>query len=340
MKCRSTRFARATGSLIFLLILSAPFSALPADESLKPLSITLEGYDYPYKVDLHDLIIEGQDLRMAYMDVQPEGEPNGKTVVLLHGKNFFGSYWKDTIRTLTQHGFRVIVPDQIGFGKSSKPDIHYSFHRLAYNTAVLLDSLGIKKAFVVGHSMGGMLAVRFTLMYPERVAALVLEDPIGLEDYRGFVPYQPIEEALSAEMKATGESIRNYYKSYYAKWKPEYGEYAEVAVRCRLSAEYPRMALSSALTYEMIYEQPICHEFTGIGARTLLVIGLEDRTVVGKARVPKELLPHVGLYPELGKKTAKLIPGCKLVEIPDCGHIPHLEAPEVFHRELLAFLGQ
>ena len=105
-----------------------------------------------------------------------------------------------------------------------------------------------------------------------------------------------------------------------------------------MSGEYPRLAMSSALTYQMIYEQPVCHEFPQVKAKTLLVIGQADRTVVGKARVPPDLLPQVGQYPALGKKTARLIPHATLVEIPDVGHVPHFEAPDRFYEALLSFL--
>jgi pimeloyl-ACP methyl ester carboxylesterase len=208
-------------TIAFALCLCASPSSTVAAQ-LQPLSITMEEYQYPYPVRFLPLTIEGQDLRMAYMDVQPEGKGNGKTVLLLHGKNFSGNYWRDTIRSLTQNGYRVVVPDQIGFGKSSKPNIHYSFHLLAANTKKLLDSLGVKEVAVVGHSMGGMLATRFTLMYPETATRLVLENPIGLEDYRAMVPYVSLEELYQGELKATEEGIRNYHKTYYVQWKPEY----------------------------------------------------------------------------------------------------------------------
>jgi len=329
------------GVLVPLLALFLLCPALAgAGGGMQPLSITMEGYEYPYPVAFLPVTIEGQDLRMAYMDVPPEGQPNGRAVVLLHGKNFSGNYWKDTIHVLTHGGFRVVVPDQLGFGKSSKPNIHYSFHLLAATTRKLLDTLGIRQVAVVGHSMGGMLATRFTLMYPESVTQLVLENPIGLEDYRAFVPYEALEDAYRRELNATEEGIRAYHRTYYTAWKPEYDEYAMIAARWRLSGEYPRLAMSSALTYQMIYEQPVCHEFAEIRARTLLVIGQADRTVVGKARVRKELLSLVGQYPLLGRKTAGLIPGAKLAEVPNVGHIPHLEAKELFHRELLSFLNQ
>lgn len=307
-------------------------------EELPPLSITLEGYPSPYPVAYLPLVIEGQDLKMAYMDVAPQGVANGKVVVLLHGKNFFGAYWKDTVAFLSGNGYRVIVPDQIGFGRSSKPNIHYSFHALAANTRKLLDTLGVQEVTVVGHSMGGMLATRFALLYPEIATRLVLENPIGLEDYRTFVPYVSVEEQYRGELKTTAESIRSYHKSYFVNWLPAYGEYAEVAARQRLSGEYPRLAMSAALTYEMIYEQPVCHEFSAIKARTLLVIGQSDRTVVGKARVKKELLSRVGQYPELGRATVRLIPGAQLVEIANVGHIPHMEMKEKFHEALLNFM--
>lgn len=329
--------------IVTALMITSAVAVQPSYSSAEepsPLSISLEEYAYAYPVSYLPLTIEGQDLRMAYMDVLPSGGGNGKSVLLLHGKNFSGAYWKDTIAFLTDNGYRVIVPDQIGFGKSSKPNIHYSFHALAANTKKLLDTLNVKEVTVIGHSMGGMLATRFALLYPEATSRVVLENPIGLEDYRPFVPYISVDEQYQNELKATAESIRNYHKTYFVNWLPEYREYAELAVRQRLSGEYPRLAMSSALTYEMIYEQPVCHEFQNIKARTLLVIGQADRTVVGKARVKKELLPHVGQYPELGRKTAKLIPGAKLVEIPKVGHIPHMEMKDKFHEALLNFLKE
>ncbi len=307
---------------------------------LTPLSISMEGYAYPHPVSFLPLTIEGQDLRMAYMDVAPARQPNGRSVVLLHGKNFFGAYWKETIDVLSKNGYRVVVPDQLGFGKSARPDIHYSFHLFAANTKKLLDTLGIKQAAIVGHSMGGMVATRFALLYPDTATALVLENPIGLEDYRELVPYISLEEAYQGELNASEEGIRNYIRGYFVTWKPEYDEYADVAIRMRKSGEYPRQALSSALTYQMIYEQPVCHEFPNVKVRTLLIIGQSDRTVVGKARMKKEFVPLAGNYPELGRKTARLIPSATLVEIQNAGHIPRFEFPDRYHEELLRFLKE
>jgi len=291
-----------------------------------------------YPVEFFPLQIERQDLRLAFRDVKPTAAANGRTVLLLHGKNFSGFYWERVIRLLVSRGFRVVAPDQIGFGLSSRPDIYYSLHQMAANTKALLDHLGIARVIVVGHSMGGMLATRFTLLYPEMVEKLVLEDPIGLEDYRTFVPYASVEELYKNELSATYESFLNYQKTYYTSWKLEYEPYVRDQAWVLGTGEYPRDALASALTYEMAYQQPVCYEFSRIAVPTLLIIGREDRTVVGKTRLSPEMKAIAGDYPKLGRKTQEMIRGSKLAEIPNSGHIPHIEQPEAFDRALLAFL--
>ncbi len=291
-----------------------------------------------YPVLFFPLRIEGQDLRMAYRDVQPTAAPNGRTVLLLHGKNFSGFYWERVMRLLSARGFRAVAPDQIGFGLSSRPDIHYSLHQMAANTKTLLDHLGVQRVVVLGHSMGGMLAARFTLMYPGAVEKLVLEDPIGLEDYRTLVPYASIEQLYAGELKATYQSFLNYQKGYYTSWKPEYEVYVEDQAWVLGAGEYPRYALASALASQMVYEQPVCYEFGRIQAPTLLIIGHEDRTVPGQARLSPEMKAVAGDYPKLGARTVAQIQGSKLVEVPHCGHIPHIEQPQAFDDALLSFL--
>src|SRR5581483_10350565 len=205
--------ARVTFLLPVLLLVAA--SLCPAQKASvsapDALGIGLEGYAYPYPVKFLPFQIQGQDLQMAYMDIAATGQPNGRTVVLMHGKNFGGYYWSGVAASLASAGYRVVVPDQIGWGKSSKPDINYSFHLLAANTAHLLDVLGIQNVSVIGHSTGGMLAVRFALMYPDRVTHLVLEDPLGMEDYR-LGPAQTDEELYQNELRNTDpEKIRAFF---------------------------------------------------------------------------------------------------------------------------------
>ncbi|SDM23589.1 Pimeloyl-ACP methyl ester carboxylesterase [Daejeonella rubra] len=304
-------------------------------QSKEALSITLENVEYPYPINFLSLSIEGQDVRMAYMDIKPANF-NGKTLMLFHGKNFGGYYWTNIIRVFSEKGYRVLVPDQIGFGKSSKPFINYSFHRLAAMNRQLMDTLKIQHAVVMGHSMGGMLASRFALLYPERTAQLILENPIGLEDYRTFVPFASIEAMYQTELKTTPESVKKYYQSsYFVKWKPEYDDLVRIASGVSGSSEFPRYAKVAALTSQMVYEQPVIYELPLLKVPVLLLIGTQDKTIVGKARLSPDDQKKFGRYDQLGKQTAARIPGSRLVEFENSGHIPHLEIPEEFLKALV-----
>ena len=304
-----------------------------------PLGIAFEELKYPYPTAFLNLYVEGQDARMCFMDVSPPKNPNGRTVVLLHGKNFWGAYWAEAIRFLTDRGYRVVVPDQIGFGKSTKPDVHYSFDFLAENTAGLLDLLQIQKATIVGHSMGGMIAIRFARLYPGRTDALVLEDPIGLEDYRLTVPPAPLEQLYQQELNTSLEDYRKYVQSYFVTYPPEKAEtFVEPRIRVSLSGEFPRWARAAALTTTMIYQQPVCYELAEIKVPTLLMVGQEDHTAVGRDRAPIDLRRNLGHVAELARKAVGQIPGARLVEFPNVGHVPHLEAPDQFNHALEDFL--
>jgi pimeloyl-ACP methyl ester carboxylesterase len=322
-------------TLLFLLLLCTNLYAQKTDT----LSITLENVKYPYPVKYFPVNTEGQNLMMAYMDIAPTQNPNGNTVILFHGKNFGGYYWTNVIKALIGRGYRVVVPDQIGFGKSSKAFIHYSFHQLAQWNRQLLESLNVPKSYVLGHSMGGMLATRYALMYPENVVKLLLEDPIGLEDYRAFVPYTSTETQYQTELKATAESIRKYYQtSYFTRWKPEYDELVRIGSGVGYSSDFPRYAKVAAMTYTMIYEQPVVYEFSNLKVPTVLFIGKQDKTIVGKGLLTPEQQALHGQYNLLGKQTAAKIPGAKLVEFSECGHIPHLEVATEFTVALLGSL--
>jgi len=321
-------------ALLNVLIVSAQ------DNKLEVSGLMLENIKYPFQVSEINLKVQGQDLKMAYMDVKP-AKPNGKTVVLMHGKNFSAAYWEETATDLAKDGYRVIMPDQIGFGKSSKPtNIQYTFQLLAQNTKAVLDELKITKINLLGHSMGGMLATRFALMYPETVEKLILSNPIGLEDWKTVVPYQSVDDWYASELTQDYQKMKDYQLKFYYdnKWKSEYERWLNINAGWTLNKEYPVIAKNAALTYDMIFTQPVVYEFQNLKMPVLLLIGQRDRTALGKGKAPKDVQETLGNYPVLGRETAKKIKNSTLVEIDNVGHLPHIEAYPKFIVPLKEFL--
>lgn len=302
----------------------------------------LEGFAYPYPVAQYTFSSQQQSLHMAYMDVHPQN-PNGRTAVLLHGKNFCAATWQQTIAQLVQAGFRVVAPDQIGFCKSSKPQQYqFSFQQLARNTHDLLSSIGVSNPVLIGHSTGGMLAVRYALMYPEQTAQLVLVDPIGLEDWKAKgVPSLSVDQWYARELATTEDTIRTYEtQTYYAgEWRPEYEKWVQMLAGMYRGAGKQAVAWNSALLYDMIYTQPVVYEFGKIAVPTTLMIGAKDNTAIGKAAAPPDVQKQLGHYPELGKAAAKAIPHAHLIMFSELGHSPQIQDPTAFHEALLKTLA-
>jgi pimeloyl-ACP methyl ester carboxylesterase len=329
---------------IWLLVILATAYIAPARADQQAVyGPELEGFEYPFTTEKFTFPSQGQTVSMTFMDVAPD-KPNGRTVVLLHGKNFCAATWEGTIKALVGAGYRVIAPDQSGFCKSTKPDRYqYSFQQLAENTHALLMSRNVERAIVVGHSMGGMLAARYALMYPDAVDELVLVDPLGLEDWKAEgVPYESVDRAYQSELKTTFESIKNYQLKFYyhGKWKPEYDHWVSMLAGMYAGPGKERVAWNQALILDMIFTQPVVYEFERIRVRTLLLIGDADRTAPDSDRAAPDVAARLGNYPELARRAIRMIPDARLIEFPELGHAPEVEAPEAFHKALLGALAE
>ena len=134
---------------------------MPSYADVKPGSITYEDVAYPFPVQYLSFTTYGQEVRMAYMDVPPTGAANGRTVVLFHGMNFGGYYWGEPAKVLAKEGFRVVITDQIGFGRSSKAIIPYNFSDMAFNTpprpAAPQPREGVDRRALDGRHAGGAI---------------------------------------------------------------------------------------------------------------------------------------------------------------------------------------
>lgn len=303
--------------------LAAQGEELVPPDDYGPVSINLEDVPYPYQVKFLPLTLYGNDVRLAYMDEQPTAPANGRTVIFFHGMNFFAEYWGTTMEVLRKEGFRVIAVDQIGFGRSSKPIMPYTIGDMTLNMRRLLEHLGVEETAVVGHSMGGMLATRFTFNYPELVSHLVLVNQIGMTDSRLSRPPTPISDSYASNLRRDYRAVRSNIERYYAKYDPATGEhFVRIHYGWTQSGDWPRLAMVRALLGQQNYNEPIVYDWPHIQSKTLVIGGEEDG-------------PN---FPELAANVARSIPNAELHLIPDVGHNPHIEAPQLFWPKLIEFL--
>jgi len=307
---------------------------VPTPTDVKPGSLTCDECPYPYPSKYLDISVYSQPVRIAYMDVPAQGTPNGRTVLVLHGNNFGGFYFGTIIDALTKAGYRVIVPDQIGYGRSSKPIAPYNLNSQARNTYRILQHEKIDRASVIGHSMGGMLAARFATQFPKTVERLVIYNPIGLTDGRFERPMTPVDEIYQQTLKTDYQSTRASLSRYVAHnpkaWNDDFELYTRIRYSWTLSSEWPRLAMVQALISQMLYNDPVVYDWAQIQVPTLAFGGAED-LLLGPASAFQERMQFLAKSIPNGNGRVHLIPGL--------GHVPHLEAPEKVLPPLIAFLN-
>ena len=329
--------------LTMTLVLAAPAVAQGDMAKVVPLGVNLERYDYPFPVRWFSTTSQGNLVRMAYMDVAPSVAANGRTVVLMHGKNFCAATWGDTARALAARGYRVIVPDQIGFCKSSKPaGYQYSFQALAALTRALLRGAGAGQVVMVGHSTGGMLAIRYALSYPADVARLVLVNPLGLNDTLAEgVPYSDLATLRAEEAKTDAASIRAYQlRNYYdGVWRPAYDRWVAMLAGQYASPGNAAVRDAQARLSDMIETQPVAAELERVAVPVSLLIGRRDRTAFRANTAPADKRAAVRTVPAAAEEAARRFRQARLVRLPASGHAPQVDDPAGFMMALLGEIG-
>jgi pimeloyl-ACP methyl ester carboxylesterase len=321
-----------------------PVADLSAAQPVLDYGADLQRFSYPAPVHWFEVASGMETLRMAYLDLPAVRKPNGRTVVLLHGKNFCAATWYDTAVALTREGYRVIAIDQVGFCKSSKPaDFQYSFHALADLTLGLLTQAGVGRATVVGHSFGGQLAVRLALLMPARVEQLVLVAPLGLTDRLGDGgTYSPVAQLVETERKTTFDTLKAYqlYTYYPGAWRSEYDRWVMMRAGMYGGADREAMVTAQVRTSDILQTQPVLYEIDRLKVPTTFVIGMLDATGAkgGAPHVATRAAP--GSIPATVDAVAARIAGAKVVHLEGLGHAPQVEDPEHFQRELLRILAR
>jgi pimeloyl-ACP methyl ester carboxylesterase len=322
--------------LIFLttlgIVLSDTLLAQPHQPPAEPpaewgaISINMEEIEYPHPVKFMNLKVYGQNVRIAYMDVAPVGSANGRAAVFHHGGSYYGWYWQKQIEALSREGYRVIVKDRLGWGKSSKPFLPYSMSLHASNTAKLMEHLDIAEAAIVGHSIGGQMATRFAFLYPEMTTHLVTINQIGLTDNRAGRGFDPFDGEVDANpnLQRSYEADLRTEARRYVNWRPEFVEHLRIRHGQRLSGDWPRLANVRRLGGNLRSIDTVVNDWPHIRTKTLILGGEIDG-------------PD---FPENARRAGKIIPDAEVFLIPNVGHNPHEEVPDIVNAELIRFLDR
>lgn len=270
--------------------------------------------------------------KLSYVELNPEAK---QTVLFLHGLGSYLKFWRSQLDETAAAGYRVIAIDQLGFGKSEKPaGFPYSTESFAENVDELLTILGIQKAIVVGHSMGGQTALSTAIRYPSRVQALVLVSPAGFEYFSGrekqwFKNVYGRVLIRDADEEAIWGAIR--YQNF-RHWDPSYEWLIEERVRLAKNAEFDAYAYAQVRTVEGLTKDDFVREsLPKIVAPTVIIYGTSDRLI------PNGFM-HGGFTKDIMEYGHEKIRGSELVALKDCGHTVQLDCSQAFNEAFFAFL--
>ncbi len=248
----------------------------------------------------------------------PAGAP---PIVLLHGFTASSASFLSNLRALRDR-FTVITVDLLGHGASDSPPETepYRPHYAVARVIGLLDELGIEKALLCGHSLGGALALRLALDWPERVAGLVIinsNSAAGTPRWREEV--QPRMVEMAERLRAEGTGFLKRSRIY-----PAASPRLPADARAQLAADFARLSpLGVAGTAEgLVAQVNVLDRLQELNVPTLIVVGSRDADFVANA-------PRLAAAMPIGLATT--------VGIEDAGHAANLEQPEAFHRALFAF---
>jgi pimeloyl-ACP methyl ester carboxylesterase len=248
--------------------------------------------------------------RSIYYEVTGSGEP----LVLIHGMALDGRIWADTPEFLAGK-FQVINPDLRGHGRSFAPETGYSFRDFESDIKVLLAELKIDKVTLVAHSLGGAVAIKFSLQQPDKVARLVLLAPhvVGYTEYSGWPNVYRTARLIDIDQaKISWETFRLFDNL------PQGSRERELLLTCL--RDFPGLMWTDQQAGRYMEESDL-KLLDKLTQPTLILCGRDDHDFLPVAKLINAQMQQSYLY-----------------EIPGCSHMIHLEKPEIFKRELRQFL--
>ena len=251
-----------------------------------------------------------------YYETQGKGYP----LLLISGLNADNASWSGVCGKLAKH-FRVIAFDNRGSGRSGAADKICSIRQMADDTIGLLDRLHIKKCHVIGHSMGGYVAQKMAICYPERIEKLILEATAPVSSDRNNMLFNDFLKRF--EKDHDNEALMRSWT--YWSFSPKTFEnknYIKAFVKNASAYPYLQSAEGFRGQIDAIASFNACAEIKYIKAKTFVIMGSDD----------------ILIYPEESRKLVKAIKGSVFEKIKDTGHCLHVENPDVFTAKVIKFL--
>ena len=259
------------------------------------------------------------------------------TVVLLHGLGEHAGYWRTNVPALVAGGARVVVPDLLGYGRSDKPAVGastdargrpvnaYGPGAQAALTAGLLDALGITAPVVlVGHSMGGQIAIRFALTWPARVTRLVLLAPAGVERFTpGEARWLKRVSTPAAFARRDAAALDAHFRRYVlGRWSAEAAHHLEERVRVRRARDFDAYLGAVVGGIHGMLDEPVVDELGTLRPPVAVLIGASD------GLIPNPVL-HGGEPADVAAQARGALPaGARVEVVAGVGHMIQTEAPE------------
>jgi pimeloyl-ACP methyl ester carboxylesterase len=266
---------------------------------------------------------------LAYID-QGTGP---ETLLLVHGLAANAGFWRYNIAELAQQ-YRVIAVDLPGFGKSSKRAWYpYTMSFYAASLARLVEELGVGPVTVVGHSMGGQVAMTMALRHPESVSRLVLAAPAGVEGFRpGEGAWLASTLTIQGIRTVPEDGIRRNLSLNFYTWDDEWEWMVEERARMARAPDFDEFAHAVVRSVSGMLDEPTTPFLERVTHPAVIIYGRYDHLI------PNPYL-HPGWAADVFREGARRMPAASLVELPGTGHMLMIESPDRFNAAVLEWLA-
>ena len=309
----------------FISVIFIGLSLLLTYQTLPAQNFELDQLKYPYPTQEIQL---KQNIKISYVD---EGK-HKTTLVFIHGLGSYLPSWKQNIDRLSKN-YRCIALDLPGYGKSDKPIDQISLKFYAEIINEFVTKLKLKNVILVGHSMGGQIAITTALKYPELSEKLILFAPAGIEQFntveanliKNFTKPATFQTKSDAQVRKDFE--HNFYKM------PEEAEFMiEDRIQMKNASDFPIYCQAVSQSVAAMLNEPVFEQLQNLESKTLLIFGEND------ALIPNKILHPQANIQQIIQTAQNLIPNLKTRLIPDAGHFGHFEKPEEYNQEIIKWI--